>query len=70
MTEYNKYHATVSFEIEIDATNEETASYLAVKSMPTHLSSYTTSIDGYGSARFLSAGAVTIEEVPVIGGKK
>jgi hypothetical protein len=70
MTEYTKYRATISFVIEINATNEETASYLAVRSVPDHLSSYSSGIDGSGSAKFLSVGAVTLEEVPTIGTKK
>jgi hypothetical protein len=58
-----KYKATITFTIDIDATNLRTAEYLAKQAVPKHSNSSSTGLDGSGHCSFKEVISVGIEKV-------
>jgi hypothetical protein len=56
-----RYKATITFTLEIDATNLQTAEYLAEQSVP-NIKNSTSSVKGSGHGSLIEVTSITIEK--------
>lgn len=55
-----KYTATVTYELEIDSSNEENAKLLAIQTIPIYTNDYVSGSDGIGVAKYVKTVSVDL----------